>query len=355
MELFRRFKHAIRRFPEASLRLKRQIGLSLMGIPWNQTVTVLYAPKIGNKIDKKRQITDSLTISTSENSGFGFQLEHHFVPRYAIQLKDALIHCHTGNVFLRNDVTNNWELVKEFSEWPIESRAVFAKRPKPHQTYLRLEGAYLNGFISSNHYHQITEDIPSLLAIFDNQKIVAREKDFDKLATFGLSNFQSHLDHEFIQVETLDILTKGNDVGYLHPRSRELLLNHSRSYMNNKAFRNIYLSRLNQRRTIPNEMDVIQILESRGFEIIDPGELSLDKQISLFSEAKVVIAPHGGAITNMIFSQEARLLELMPSSRVNRCFEWQAKICGQVYEVLFFDDKLGIKIDELKIALQRLS
>ena len=353
METIRRLKHASRRVPEAGLRLRRQMLLKMSGIPWNRTASILYAPKVTKQIVKLGKIADSRTI-TVENSEYGSNLEHHFATRNKIQIKDALIHTKSGNVFIKNEVSKSWELLVESSEWPVESRITFAKMPRMHREYLRLEGVFLNGLISSNYYHQMTEDIPSILAIHRGQKIIGRKRDSKRLMTFGLSDIYDVSDKEFVQVDRLDFLTKGNDVGYLHPHSKDVLIKQLKKYMNQKPTRNIYLSRLKMRRSIPNEKAVIQYLQSFDFEIIDAGNLSLEEQISLFSEAETVVAPHGAAITNMIFSKKAKLLELMPISRINRCFEWQSHICGHGYKVLFYEANVGIDLKRLDSAIKKM-
>ena len=354
MELIRRIVHAANRLPEARVRFWRKLTLKLIGIDLSKTISVLYAPNISKQICGLERMSDSGTIAT-KNSHFGFQLEHHFDSRNKIQLKEALVDVSTGNVFLKSHISKSWELVVETSEWPIETRITFAKMPSTRSHYKSFKGVFVSGLITSSYYHQITEDIPSLLLIHKNQKIVSRERDSSLLSFFGLTNLQIVEEDNFVLVEKLDVLTKGRDVGYLHPQSRELLLKQVQDYMKEKAFRKVYLSRLNMRRTVPGELSIIEYLKSRNFEIVDSGSLSIQDQVKIFSEAKIVVAPHGGAITNMIFSKNARLLELMPNSRINRCFEWQSHICGHNYQVIVYDDKRGVDLNILASKIDEIS
>jgi capsular polysaccharide biosynthesis protein len=164
------------------------------------------------------------------------------------------------------------------------------------------------------------------------------------LEQFGMTEFKIVKDWGFVEVERLQFISKGNDVGYLHPINRIVLLEQSELGLRPKSFRNIYLTREDLRRSIKNEREVVQIVQSKGFEIIDPAALSIREQISLFSEAKLVIAPHGGAITNMIYSKEASLLEVMPRERINRCFEWQSLVCSHDYAVHLYSQKEGVDL-----------
>ena len=75
----------------------------------------------------------------------------------------------------------------------------------------------------------------------------------------------------------------------------------------------IYIDRRNAKnRRIENESQVIDMLIERGFQIIKPEELSVNEQVSTFSEAKVIISASGAALTNSIFmSEKSVLVELI--------------------------------------------
>jgi hypothetical protein len=321
-------------------------------VPWDQTISVLYTPQIRGGIKKISQISQGLTLATSEISEYGSNLEHHFVARNLISINNALIDLASGNVFSQDETDLKWKLVNETSEWPIEARVSFTRTPKSHGKYPKLSGVYLNGLLSTGHYHRITEDIPTLISLPRSIKIIAREKDQRVLEQFGMSEFKIVKDWGFVEVERLQFISKGNDVGYLHPTNRTVLLRQSELGLRPKSFRNIYLTREDLRRSIKNEREIVQLVQSKGFEIIDPAALSIREQISLFSEAKLVIAPHGGAITNMIYSKEASLLEVMPRERINRCFEWQSLVCSHDYAVHLYSQKEGVDLKKFTSKIE---
>jgi capsular polysaccharide biosynthesis protein len=80
--------------------------------------------------------------------------------------------------------------------------------------------------------------------------------------------------------------------------------------------------------------------------------MSIQGQIKLFSETKFVIAPHGGAITNLLYSSDASLLEILPLERINRCFEWQSLVCGHRYSAIFHSQKTSIDIETLNSKIE---
>ncbi len=57
------------------------------------------------------------------------------------------------------------------------------------------------------------------------------------------------------------------------------------------------------RRLILNEDELIEKLQARGFEIINPTAFSFAETISIMASAKCVVSMHGAAITNCLFMQ----------------------------------------------------
>jgi capsular polysaccharide biosynthesis protein len=86
--------------------------------------------------------------------------------------------------------------------------------------------------------------------------------------------------------------------------------------------------------------------------------MSLADQVELFSEAKVVIGPHGAGLTNIMFAPKgAIVIECFGDSYVNGCFWALANICGHRHaftiastETLDYD----VSLDELDLLLSRV-
>jgi hypothetical protein len=347
IDLWKRFRHAIQRFPEANLRFTRQTLMKLFGVPWNRTISALYSPVINQKVQIVSKVSEGLTLRTSDDSFFGASLEHHFVPRYLFRIRGALINLSYGDVYMRSEVDGKWNLVAETSEWPIESRVQYARLPSDSSRYPKLRGVYAKGLLSTGFYHRLTEEIPTLFSFSEKTRLVVRNRDREILQQYGLINFELVGEKGFIEVETLEVISKGTDVGYLHPFNRKVLTNSFCKNQKMVASRKIYLSRKELRRSILNEEEVIDLVKPKGFEVVDSGTMSIQEQIKLFSEAKFVIAPHGGAITNLLYSSDASLLEILPLERINRCFEWQSLVCGHRYSAIFYSQRAGVDLAKL--------
>ena len=84
----------------------------------------------------------------------------------------------------------------------------------------------------------------------------------------------------------------------------------------------IFISRRDtQKRGLTNEVDVTKLVERYGYETVLLSDLTIVQQISLFRNAKSIIAPHGAGLTNTIFSRPGtEVIELFPDDYVNPCF-----------------------------------
>lgn len=73
-------------------------------------------------------------------------------------------------------------------------------------------------------------------------------------------------------------------------------------------------------RKILNEYDLISKLREKGFEIINPQHFEILEQMKIFSNAKVIITPHGSNMSNLIFCKNGtKIIEISPE--LNNSYE----------------------------------
>jgi capsular polysaccharide biosynthesis protein len=78
--------------------------------------------------------------------------------------------------------------------------------------------------------------------------------------------------------------------------------------------RDIYISRRSAEvRRVVNEDDVRAVVERCGYEVVELEALSVADQIRLFAGARRIVAPHGAGLTNIIYAEQPRVLELLPA------------------------------------------
>jgi capsular polysaccharide biosynthesis protein len=106
----------------------------------------------------------------------------------------------------------------------------------------------------------------------------------------------------------------------------------------------LFLSRGDVRltRRYVEEDALMTLLEPRGFRRLDPGTLSVQEQIDVFSRAEIIVAPHGAGLTNVTFSPpDVRVLELFPSTYVHLGLWAICQAIGAEYRYLVADGPGG--------------
>jgi len=69
-------------------------------------------------------------------------------------------------------------------------------------------------------------------------------------------------------------------------------------------------------RRISNQSAVRQVLDQHDIDIYLLNELSVREQVKLFSQAELVVAPHGAGLTNIIYGEELAVVELFGEKTV---------------------------------------
>ena len=141
--------------------------------------------------------------------------------------------------------------------------------------------------------------------------------------------------HPYLEAEWLIVPSFAGHLGWLQPWAleflrREFLSQNSATISGTghlkKTFEypeRLYISRSKARyRNVLNETEVIHLLEQYGFAAITLESLSFQQQIALFAAAKVIIAPHGSGLTNLVFCcSGTRIVELV-SPHYIRHYYW---------------------------------
>jgi len=86
--------------------------------------------------------------------------------------------------------------------------------------------------------------------------------------------------------------------------------------------RKLYISRAGNLqahvRRLLNEDEIIGLACKQGFEIVRCEELSFETQVTVFSEASVIVGAHGAGLTNLIFGQPTAKIVEMIGPRLDR-------------------------------------
>ncbi|KQS56419.1 hypothetical protein ASG17_10540 [Brevundimonas sp. Leaf363] len=101
----------------------------------------------------------------------------------------------------------------------------------------------------------------------------------------------------------------------LSPRLVEALGNHpSVQGVWPRAPRALYVERGDVKmRRVVNEDAVLSIAAAMGLEVFDPGAHSMIEQVRAFRDADLIVAVHGAALTNLVYSRPGtRVIEIVP-------------------------------------------
>lgn len=114
--------------------------------------------------------------------------------------------------------------------------------------------------------------------------------------------------------------------------------------------RRIYVSRANNStRRIANEAELVPHLERLGFEAHALEKLPIAQQIELFHDAEMVVAPHGAGLVNLLFADNARVLELFEGPLLRPHYYFLSKARGHAYACLRSREsrsRIGRRYDE---------
>jgi capsular polysaccharide biosynthesis protein len=83
----------------------------------------------------------------------------------------------------------------------------------------------------------------------------------------------------------------------------------------------VYISRCDaETRNVVNETAVMDVLSRYGFEKYILSELELLESIALFAQAESIVSPHSGGLANLMFTENATLIELFPETINDRIY-----------------------------------
>jgi tetratricopeptide (TPR) repeat protein/capsular polysaccharide biosynthesis protein len=136
----------------------------------------------------------------------------------------------------------------------------------------------------------------------------------------------------------------------------------------------IYISRSDaNHRQLLNQAEVLKQLRSLGFVSVDLESLTFRDQVNLFAHAKVIIAPHGSGLTNIIFCRPETIVVELVSPHYIRHYYWvisrllglhhyflvaEEVACAPVRELMYqnpLTEDIWVSLDSLKTMLQRLN
>lgn len=198
--------------------------------------------------------------------------------------------------------------------------------------------AVLSGLSGNIYFHwmidilprlQILRETPGILESIDYFLFNSTEQNFQQetLQKLGIP------DHKIIESDRISYLQASELIipdfptytGWAAPSTIEFLRDlFEQQKPNLKSDRQrIYLSRNRARyRRVLNEQEVIDSLTQFGFEVMEMESMSVQAQAHVFARARVIIAPHGSGLTNLVFCQPETVIVELVSPHYIRHYYW---------------------------------
>jgi hypothetical protein len=112
-----------------------------------------------------------------------------------------------------------------------------------------------------------------------------------------------------------------------------------------------------KKRRIVNEEEVLKALYPYGFDSIVLEDMNVRDQIALFSQAEIIVAPHGAGLTNLVFANNVILIEIFEPSWLWPTFYALSQDCGHDYWYLIGetveDVNIWVDVSKLMLTLER--
>jgi hypothetical protein len=191
---------------------------------------------------------------------------------------------------------------------------------------------------SGNFYHWLYDVLPLLLLppwkkyLEGADSLILPEMQFSfQKETIAALDLQIPTFPSYPGITKFDLLTVPilpQTTGQVHPAVFEEIREFFRPLAKPASHRRIYISRKQSVRSVANETDVRSCLDSRGFFSACLEEMSFLDQISLFSNAEIIVAPHGAGLSHIAFLPPgAKVLELFSQDFINTCY-WRLSCLG---------------------------
>lgn len=203
-----------------------------------------------------------------------------------------------------------------------------------------VSGTYSNSFESlsvatpllllwGNYYHWTIECLPRLAGIERYREVTGKEPTIivpedpsswmlESLELLGYDDYRLYRLEDHCTVNRLIVPTHPGPTPVECEWLRDTMHTavDGSSTIDETADHRIYISRRNAtRRRVKNEAEVVETLRYHGFKSYALEELSVADQVTLFSNAEIVVSPHGAGLANIVYSDSTSIIELFGETK----------------------------------------
>jgi hypothetical protein len=221
----------------------------------------------------------------------------------------------------------------------------------------------ITDLFSSNYYHWFMEALPRLHKFKDsvnkNYQIIlpynCKDKEYIKesLNIYGIRPYFINQRFQKIKIEKVlflpHITATGKVDEVLIKSQNKLLVKNIDLNKYDITNERVYISREKASvRRVLNEDQIISLLRKYNFNILQMEDYSWIQQVQMISHSKIIVAPHGAGLSNILFlKNKAHILELLPvrlNNTINTCYYNLSVALDHkyYYQLRSFQDKAGV-------------
>ena len=214
-----------------------------------------------------------------------------------------------GKAVISPDNKLLWDVSVEWGKYPAE-HSIFQEKKLPPLVKTDKTVAVLNHPAAYNYYHWMLEVLARIHLLQESRlkidKYIINHRalpfQLETLMKCGLAPYKTiqpdnrfHLQAEKLIVPSYVNLPNLWSVNFV----RNKFLSHS-NMIRVDGYERIYIRRRAYRKVI-NEEEILSILDRYKFKSIVLETIHLKKQLEIFYNAKLIIAPHGAGLANLVF------------------------------------------------------
>jgi hypothetical protein len=241
----------------------------------------------------------------------------------------------SGDNYLIEDLSFQWRSGEKLA--PGSDNIIFTKKmfSSPQRYSGTVFSLLSGGGAVDYYYHWVIDSIPKLFLL--QKSALIDQVDYFLVPNYALKFQIEYLkifgipEHKIINAETIRHIQAESLIVASYIR----IMAHLPKWVPDFLFKSIvppspakknkliYIARGDAavNRKVLNEAELIVMLQKMNFEIHFLSKLSVTEQAELFSSAKLIVASHGGGLTNLVFCNPgAKVVEFFPDNYVNHLF-----------------------------------
>ncbi len=235
----------------------------------------------------------------------------------------------SGNVLAPDGELLARDVSPDFGK-PFEEHWLLTYKKIPPPRHLSGTTAVIATTLGSGYSHWLLEELPRLLTLspYGFKTLIAHASARCQREAIVLQRFSGNLinaqRHDHYSCDELIVPSLGDPTPETIALLNDFVAPLRETGAASSFAERLYISRaMAKRRRVTNDSELWSVLEPRGFVKVHLEELTWSEQIAAFRSAKVIVAPHGAGLANLVFCKTgAKVVELFNRSYINPCY-WQ--------------------------------